>query len=1008
MRFLALATALLLSSTAFAQNVHLDTTQAPVRITSMGQPPVFKPYVVGAASWDREAEAVGPDLTGGVYRDLVNPIVGLGVALEGYVGWADGVEGGVRLLGSARSLAFQLGVEHQFGEGGVDLVVSALPPLQRGGPFGQGGALRIDWVPTRGHSLRLGLTMPIAQRWLGEARPPSATALLPTSPDPGPAPEPLGADVEQALREAAEGAFWLSVFSYAFLDNSGRDDEAKTLEAFETKVLAWRDSLTRRGSVGGGFPTFAQAEEDYHAGLERAFAQTVGAASAESLADAARASLLDEVLLPYDRLIGQPKRTESLRGLFPAARARFGQWLGASMFSAEAQRRAKGAFDGLLDIAEANRAWIQGQWAGDSRPVWLPLQLGLRPDQHDSQEELNALVGRAVRRPFTQGNVVLPINNTWFFRDLTTSLHAAEEYHVLWVHDYSGRDPIGQPDTVAYRVTTGGYLDALTQAVRRYDETGTLPAFFVFLDEKSYAATEGKIWMDVLEDPLGHRFGLAGHPEMEAGVRQAQEALRMAVAGSERLQREAAEHGEGWLRDVVKVHVNITFPSDFSFRSSELVSWWPGWSDLLPDELMRDHRKLAFYDVTERDPRRGRALFVGTGVGEQYASPTWEDRGVLTVGPALVALKDAARELLLVQGFEAAEIPPPLRAETSPPNYDDLVAEWNEAGADADALNVHNEVGFAPKEATLTQAILYTLMPSGCVIYAPDSLWLSAFWAGQLVGAAFRGCSVRVIAPALANAPSASSPVMARSRALVARLLAVQTLMSDVFAQAGGDFRVGLYTRTSPVDDLPAVLAEAAENFGPGSFMREEIPFSDEVYDLLARAPDMLTEGGFEADPLVTDAVERLPQLHRKTQFLAMRPVMREIAREMDVATVREGLASAARGMALADSVQGTIASRAAVAHPMVARVDQLPPELRDSTVFFALVGSMNKDARSMMLDGETLHVVAGPWSMVHYPDFALLLGRTTWVEEQRQIDELIPPYSALNRWLSRILRDVL
>ena len=514
--------------------------------------------------------------------------------------------------------------------------------------------------------------------------------------------------------------------------------------------------------------------------------------------------------------------------------------------------------------------------------------------------------------------------------------------------------------------------------------------------------------MTLLENPLHAEVELPGrHPEMQAAVQDAQRELRAAVAGSRRLQREAASRGEDWLRNVVKVHVNITFPADFSFRSSQLVSWFPDWFSYLPDELMRDHRKIAFYDITERDPRRGLAMFAGTGVGEQYASPTWEDRGVVAAGSALVALKDAARQLLLDQGFGEEQIPPPLRPLPRPADYDSLVTWMQEAGADARALNVHNQVGFAPKQATLVQAMLYTLMPSGCVIYVPDSLWLSGFWAGQLVGAAFRGCDVRVIAPSLPNAPVQSKPVMARSRALVARMLAIQNLMGDVFADAGGSFRIGLYTRTAEVDDLPAMLREAEAQFDENPFLREEFPFPEPVYDLLAAAPDLLTEGGFETQPLVSDAVDRQPQLHRKTQLLGMRSVLREVAREMDVETVGKYLVHSAAGMARPDSVPRDLRSRAAVAHPMVSSIEQLPDSLQQRAILFALVGSMNKDARGMLLDGETLLAVAGPWSMVHYPDFASLLGRTTWLREPEQLDELLPPYSTLNRWLGRLLRDV-
>jgi hypothetical protein len=995
-----------------------DAEAQSARITALGQPPVFKPYLAGSLAWGRDAEpaGVGGDFTTGVYRDLTNPVIGLlGVAVEGNVGWADGWDAGVRVLGRAPALALGLGAEHRFGEGGVDLFVSFTPPLWRGGPVGHGGALRVDWIPARDHSWRLGLTVPVAQRWRGRTRPRATRVALPVAPRsaPGEGAEPLGADVEAALEDAASAASALTRFTYAFLDNSGRSDAPAALEQFRATLVAWRDTLQQIAPDGSAAPTFAHVEAKYHAAIDRAF--TLAAVPADpgavrtDVADAARRVLLEEVLLPYNRLIGQAKIHDSTRGLFPAANARFDRWLAdSSGLDAAARRRARDVFARLLELAERNRAGIRAFWRGDSRQVWIPLQFALRPEQHDSQEELDALIELAVGGAFTSGNLVLPINNTWFVRDLITSLHAAEQYHVLWLHDYRGVNGVGAPDTIGFLVSVRGYLDALTDAVRRYEARGTLPSFFIFLDQNGYETNHGRLWMTLLEDPLGPTPALPGrHPTMEAELRHAQGELRAAVAASPRLRHEAQARGGDWLRSVVKVHVSVTYPADFSFRSSLLVSWMSSWLPILPDELMRDHRKIAFYDVTEQDPRVGRAIFTGTGVGEHYASATWEDRGVVAAGPALLGLKDAAREQLLSQGFRADEIPPPLRPLPRPADYDSLAAWLEHAGADALALNVHNQVGFAPKHATLAQALLYTLMPSGCVIYVPDSLWLSGFWAGQLVGAAFRGCDVRIISPALANAPVPAKPVMARSRALVTRLFEVQKLLQDVFADAGGSLRIGLYTRSAPVDDLPAMLREMEAQLDDNPFLHEEFPFSDAVYDLFTELPDFLSGGGFEAQPLVADATKRQPQLHRKTQLLGMRSVLDEVAREMDVETMDGLLVNAAAGMARPDSVPRDLRSQVLAAEPLLSRLELLPDSLQARSVLYALVGSMNKDARGMMLDGETLLVTSRRWGLVHYPDFALLAGRTTWLRDREQLDALLPPYSTLHRWLGRLLRDL-
>ena len=67
----------------------------------------------------------------------------------------------------------------------------------------------------------------------------------------------------------------------------------------------------------------------------------------------------------------------------------------------------------LLDIIESTRQLARREWES-SRFVWLPLQLAQRPEQHDSQEELDALVTQATGKAFTEGNTVSYIINEQF------------------------------------------------------------------------------------------------------------------------------------------------------------------------------------------------------------------------------------------------------------------------------------------------------------------------------------------------------------------------------------------------------------------------------------------------------------------------------------------------------------------------------------------------------------------------------------------------------------------
>jgi hypothetical protein len=52
--------------------------------------------------------------------------------------------------------------------------------------------------------------------------------------------------------------------------------------------------------------------------------------------------------------------------------------------------------------------------------------------------------------------------------------------------------------------------------------------------------------------------------------------------------------------------------------------------------------------------------------------------------------------------------------------------------------------------------------------------------------------------------------------------------------------------------------------------------------------------------------------------------------------------------------------------------------------------------------------VVAGPWSLVGYTDFMLLMAATTWVETGEELTKLIPVEEEKARKIGRLIRMVL
>ena len=489
--------------------------------------------------------------------------------------------------------------------------------------------------------------------------------------------------------------------------------------------------------------------------------------------------------------------------------------------------------------------------------------------------------------------------------------------------------------------------------------------------------------------------------ELEA----AQNGLRRAVEGSQVLQAERRQYGERWLRNRIRVQISITNPADMSFVSHHVAGILP-----MPDNIMRDHRKIAFYDVTESDPWRGRAMYTGMGIGEHYAGRNWEDRAIILQGPAALGLKTAARHLLEQQGFRPEEMPFPLRpvpvAADTAVHIDSIVARLKDVlpGETGTALQLHNLTGFAPKLVDVEKAILYTMMPPGSSLNAGDSLWQSYLYASMLLGSALRGCKVLIIAPALRSAPSSGATSMARAHGVLSALLVWRRELDAPIAAQGGLLRVGLYSPQVGVGDLAGRIRQSwflrmpwMDSLMPGN------PAVRPVADSIARALEATgTRGAYlvEADSL------DVPKLHLKVNVFISTPILGAVVRQPEwVDFVREYLAYLARQ---AGPVEGrppaeeaptrmTLALRAAV----LAALPSVPPEEMARSITYLTVGSTNMDYRSMVMDGEVQVTVTGWTVLAGVLDFVQLLGLSEWPETQEELDRLLPPVGGLKRKLA-------
>ncbi|MBK6307456.1 MAG: hypothetical protein IPF47_17670 [Gemmatimonadetes bacterium] len=973
---------------------------------SLGQP-VHWQWTLGAATGVRTQpgdEAAVTEGRVGVYRELLNRSLGLGgLQVEGYSGSRDTrPRNGVRVAFFSPFLRLGVGADYDFGDRQLHHLYTLVHPVRRGGIFHDGSMLRLDFEPGSGRAFMVGIEKPVFRRIpLGTTRPKADVVAMR---DRRPPAVTLPADsqaIRAALATAREAALSVQRLCVPWLDH-------RAVTRSDAMVVARLNTIKRSmagsSDAGSGIPIERETRR-LHASVEQAFslaidtsggARAVATEAGRRVAQRAREILLDEVLIPYDRLLGQEKEEDTTREFAVLARGIFARWVVVeSGLSPAAGEAAQAVFSEVLSIVEAARAAARRDW-GASRYVWLPLQLAIRPEEHDTQDELDALVARATREPFTDGNAVSYVINEQFQYQLSRTIRAARDYHVLWVHDVRGVDDRGDPDEMTYRHVLRSYLAAMIARVRAYDSTGRFPVYMIILDEWFYEVNKTRLWFDLLEDPTRRRVHLpARFSAWEDSLGAAQDSLRAAIARSSLLTAQRRQYGEGWLRNLVKVHVSITNASDPSFWSWRVAQWFP-----FPDNWMRDHRKLVFYDISEDDLYRGEALFTGSGVGEHYASTAWEDRSLLVRGPVTVALKSAARALMLKQGIPAERIPPALAPRPRALDYDAQVAR---AAADNPrplrAVMLQNNTGFDEKSINIAKAVLYTLMPAGSVIKVPDSLWNSTFWGSALLGCSLRGVRVLVIAPALANAPARAFGSMIRNREMLWRLASASQVLAPEIAASGGLLKVGVYASEFSVTDIPGKVRSVRRTLQQHAWLRELFDYPASVYpglDSLAAALDSL--------PSLPDTVPDFeahgaPRLHLKANFFASREAWSALGLYEWVPMTRDfvqrRMSQVERRSTAVSSFQEYPDALIDVGGEVMQRwYDSRTPEQRARVVFYTMLGSHNQNDRSFVSDGEDAIILSHWPAVIPYLDLISIIGQSRWIDDPKELDAFLPQHS--------------
>ena len=1026
-RAVAVCASLLLLAThpAAAQRRDLPTGIDPDeggQILSMGQPPIWKWYTTfTAGSWGAsDPRSFAGYLDFGFFRDIGSPVASaLGWSVEGYFGARgdEPIDGGFRGIVGSPFLRLFVGYDYNIGADRGDFLLRFKTPGARRGFLAPGGELQITWLPDRDHTWLIGMSVPINQPWRGITRPRNAHASIKRPKLPAVPYEPEVPALREALITMGDAADWLNRLTVPFMDQGGSRDKAMSeFRALMNDLDAHMDQTSQLYPDGRGS---LEEQRIYHQELDRAFSMAAtgqsvpfGESNVEgrALSAHARGIVLEEAIYPYNRLLGQTKKKDTVLEFAAVAEGRFRREVAASDVRSDRVDAVQYVFHELVEIIERNRKFTSKAW-GDSKLGWIPLQYGLRADEYDTRDELNAIVADAVGKDWTFGNDVWYIQNSQWQWELNESILQAEDYHVLWIHDIASFNTAGAPDQITFIQMVRGYYEALTTRVRDYDETGKLPVFLIAFDQHYYELKKSRLWMNVLEEPLDTSFPFPDeYADWEATLDSAQAELRSAVAASTLLQERARQYGDDWLANRIKVHVSITNPSDPNFWTNQIFPL-AGY----PDNIMRDHRKIAFYDITEEDPYKGRAIYTGMGIGEHYVGPTWEDRAIMTRGPAILDLKYAARQLFLNQGFSEEEIPYPLKVRDKPADYDAIVQRYvaeERGGYSGMAMELHNQTGYSLKPINVAKATLYSLMPPGSVIVLPDSLWNSTFFASLLVGNCLRGANVLIIAPSLENAPGGEGfPQMSRAQELFARLIDIQQILAEHLAAAGGQLRTGLYDVDFDVADLPAGARAVYDGLEENAWLAELMPFDAAMFPLLRGEEGFFAD--YKVDYGIEDAKNRKPQLHLKVNYFATAEAWGPLLRLPEFVDLTRGYAEEMAQLetdreAYTNLTEISARLRDDSLRFLEAYVSSLSPDEQDRAAAFLMVGSANQDYRSMFMDGESGFLTSGTGSLSGIWDVLFLAASATWVETLEELEPLLPEFSAFKFWLGRALRTAL
>jgi hypothetical protein len=218
------------------------------------------------------------------------------------------------------------------------------------------------------------------------------------------------------------------------------------------------------------------------------------------------------------------------------------------------------------------------------------------------------------------------------------------------------------------------------------------------------------------------------------------------------------------------------------------------------------------------------------------------------------------------------------------------------------------------------------------------------------------------------------------------------------------------------VDDPAGRAREIREGVARAPWIRSVIPFDSASLAALENVTTGTPATTANASTrLARDEKPRAPQLHQKTQLIALPGAMTALLRQpgwaqalaQSIGTQQQQTAKFTEQLSYTTPEIDTMAMRANDA--LLTSFERSRPDAeRQRVSFYFSVGTQNMDDRGLASDGEASVIVSGYHAAAGVVDLYNVMARSRWITTQEELDQFIPPPSGMMKRLVRWLRATL